>query len=81
MEIYADILKASLDGARKSHIVYKANLNFKIVKKYLDGLRVNGLITSPDDDNQVFKTTEKGIKFLEHFKGLRNFVNLSTIPL
>ena len=34
-EISADILKVALRGAKKSHIVYQANLNFSIVKGYL----------------------------------------------
>ncbi|MCK5626233.1 hypothetical protein KAI11_05190, partial [Candidatus Bathyarchaeota archaeon] len=34
LEISADILKVALHGAKKSHIVYRANLNFEVVKKY-----------------------------------------------
>ena len=32
LDICADILKVSKAGAKKTHIVYRANLNFKIVK-------------------------------------------------
>jgi predicted transcriptional regulator len=32
IEISADILKVALHGAKKSHIVYRANLNFEVVK-------------------------------------------------
>ena len=42
IEILADILRVAESGARKSHIVYKANLNFKIVEGYLNILRNSG---------------------------------------
>ncbi|MHA2313774.1 MAG: winged helix-turn-helix domain-containing protein [Candidatus Hermodarchaeia archaeon] len=38
IEISADILKVALHGAKKSHIVYRANLNFEVVKRYLQRL-------------------------------------------
>jgi predicted transcriptional regulator len=34
LEICADILRVARRGAKKTQIVYEANLNFKIVKKY-----------------------------------------------
>ena len=78
IEIYAAILKAARNGARKSHIVYKANLNFKIVKSYLDHLRQSGLISGPDNQNRVFRTTNKGIEYLDYFEGFSNYMNLET---
>jgi len=74
MEIYADILKVATGGARKSHIVYKANLNFKIVKKYLSNLRESGLITDPENESKLYRTTEKGLKYLDHFEGLKDYM-------
>ncbi|NQT09462.1 transcriptional regulator, partial [Candidatus Bathyarchaeota archaeon] len=35
LDICADILRVSRGGAKKTHLVYKANLNFNIVKKYI----------------------------------------------
>ena len=68
LDIYADILRAARNGAKKTHIVYKANLNFNIVKKYLKRLIDNGLLQ--DSDGGYYITTWKGIHFLEQYKEL-----------
>ncbi len=41
LDICADILTAARAGAKKTHIVYGANLNFKLVRKYLRRLIEN----------------------------------------
>lgn len=74
VEIYANILEVARDGAKKSHIVYKANLNFKIVKKYLGTLNRASLITVPEERGKLFWTTEKGFKYLDHYKGLKEYM-------
>ena len=48
LDICADILRVAKKGAKKTQIVYKANLNFKIVKKYLKRLLENGLLDSSE---------------------------------
>lgn len=72
-EISADILRLAMDGAKKSHIVYQANLNFKIVEKYLSYLRKSSLISGPYE-NKIFKTTDKGLKYLDHFEDLQKYM-------
>lgn len=74
IEILADILKVAKTGAKKSHIVYKANLNFEIVKNYLDRLEKSGLITGPDGREKIFSTTEKGIKYLDHYESFKDYM-------
>lgn len=74
MEISADILHVTLKGALKSHIVYKANLNFQLGKKYLDQLRSYGLIRGPSDRDKAFHTTERGLEFIKYFEGLKEFL-------
>jgi len=67
LDICADILKVSRGGAKKTHLVYKANLNFKIVKRYLDHLVDNELLES---DEGTFYLTEKGSRFIEKYDSL-----------
>lgn len=45
-DVEADIIRVALarGGALKTQIVYGANLNFRIVKGYLDGLIGRGLL-------------------------------------
>ena len=67
LDIYADILKVARDGAKKTQIVYKANLNFKIIKEYLSILMLKGLVDNSDQD---FITTKQGTIFLENYQKL-----------
>jgi predicted transcriptional regulator len=65
LDICADILSVARAGAKKTHIVYKANLNFNIVKKYLRRLKESGFIES---ENGSFFVTEEGIRFLQQYR-------------
>jgi len=61
-EIIMDILKICMGGARKTEIVYRGNLNFKMLKKYLAELQKCGFIEERDG---LFYTTDNGRLFLE----------------
>jgi predicted transcriptional regulator len=74
VEIANAILHVSLNGAKKSHIIYKANLNFKLGKKYLTRLITAGLIDEPNNGSRVFTTTEKGVEYLKYVDGLKQFL-------
>jgi len=71
LEIIAEILKVARRGARKTRIVYGANLNFKMLGDYLRRLERAGLITISKDDRGIIKTTRKGYEFLRRFYGLK----------
>jgi predicted transcriptional regulator len=75
-DISVQILKIALKGARKSHIVYRANLNFEIVKKYLNKLNTSGLITHPSTTNHLFQTTLKGAEYIHQYDNLNSFINV-----
>jgi predicted transcriptional regulator len=68
LDIFADILKAARRGARKTRIVYQANLNFKIVENYLRNLILMGYL-EPGGEG-VYVTTSKGIEFLQRYEEL-----------
>ena len=69
LDICADILVAARSGAKKTHIVYRANLNFKLVRKYLRRLIENGLLR-PSPEKNVYTTTDEGMDFLEQYRKL-----------
>ncbi|MDH5201044.1 MAG: winged helix-turn-helix domain-containing protein [Candidatus Bathyarchaeota archaeon] len=77
LDICADILRVAKKGAKKTQIVYKANLNFKIVKKYLKRLLENGLLDS-SERGKLFHTTDKGANFLEQYSELVGPINSMT---
>ena len=69
LDICADILVVAKRGAKKTHIVYRANLNFNLVTKYLKRLIEKGLLR-PSSENNVYTTTDEGIDFLEKYRKL-----------
>jgi predicted transcriptional regulator len=67
LDICADILRVSRGGAKKTHLVYKANLNFNIVKKYISGLTESGLL---EKNGERFYVTEEGRLFIDRYDKL-----------
>nr|WP_280921232.1 winged helix-turn-helix domain-containing protein [Methanolobus bombayensis] len=57
MDITIAILKIAMDGAKKTQIVYGANLNSTIANKYLSTLEEKQLI---EQKGNLFVTTDKG---------------------
>jgi len=67
LDICADILRVSRGGAKKTHLVYKANLNFNIVKRYINGLTKSGLL---EKSGERFYVTEEGKLFIDRYDKL-----------
>ena len=63
-DIVGLILEAANGGATKTKIMYKAFLSFSQLREYLGVLQKNGLIEY-EDGMRAYRTTEKGIQFLE----------------
>ena len=63
-EIIADILKAAENGAKKTRIMYVANLSHGLLEKYLMKTINVGFIRFNNDGYEV---TEKGRLFLERY--------------
>jgi len=70
VEIFADILTAAVDGARGTHIMYKANINFAQRKRYLTEALNAGLIGVKVRSPLVYLTTEKGHEWLKNYRKL-----------
>jgi predicted transcriptional regulator len=71
MDIIADILSVAREEAKKTQIVYTANLNFKRVDAYLHYLVGKRLI---ENTGEVYKTTEKGKEFLHDYKKMKELL-------
>ncbi|MDG6243855.1 MAG: winged helix-turn-helix domain-containing protein [Methanolobus sp.] len=67
MDITLSILKIAMDGAKKTQIVYGANLNSTIANKYLTRLEEKQLI---EQKGNIFRTTDKGREYREMASGL-----------
>lgn len=68
LEIIADILSVTQKRAKKTEIVYKANINFTRVEKYLPYLMELGLIKQIDGEYLI---TEKGREFLRDYENVK----------
>lgn len=66
IEIMRDILEACLRGANKTKIVYRSNLNFSRLEKYLELLLNLGFISVVDEPerNVAYRTTDAGLNFI-----------------
>jgi predicted transcriptional regulator len=64
-EILSEILEICKKGASKTQIVYRVNLNFKMVNLYLDILIKKDLIRSCQDNGKLYKTTPEGANLLD----------------
>jgi predicted transcriptional regulator len=67
-EIIAKVLDICTDGAIKTEIVYRANLNFRTVNTYIDLLNKKGLIEVSLGPSTIYETTPKGIDLMESIK-------------
>ena len=67
-EIMVDILSVSRHGALKTQIVYRANLNYNRVDRYLKFLERNGLLVPLDTG---YTTTKKGEEFLHEYSNMK----------
>jgi predicted transcriptional regulator len=79
IDIMAKILHAANEksGAGRSKIMYRAFLGYAQLKKYLPALTERGLL-SYDKDTQTFKTTQKGLRFLDTYNQIYDAIK--TIP-
>ena len=69
LDIYADILKVANQGAKKTQIVYKANLNFNILKTHMNALMQRGFI---EQNARHYFTTEKGKDFVDSYQTVKS---------
>jgi predicted transcriptional regulator len=65
IDIANAILKVTMSGAKKTHIIQEVNLNFIIAQEYLKMLENKELVKF---ENGLFFTTDKGKVFLNMAK-------------
>ena len=76
-DIIATILETAAGGeVPKSKIYYKSFLTYQRLRGYMTLLIDGGLIEYLDyKDKRVYKTTEKGILFLQAYNGMRELID------
>ena len=71
-DIIVDILESSQRDVRKSRIAGLANLNYKYVMMYVDGLVNQGLLDEAGEGSYVI--TGKGKRFISEYGKIMNVV-------
>lgn len=66
LEIIADILSVVKGGAKKTRIMYQANLSYRLLTVYLKFVREAGLVFTQSRGEYVL--SQKGHEFLESYK-------------
>ncbi len=66
LDIIYDILVSATGGVKKTHIMSHANLSSEQMNYYFNTLLSHSLLDAEkdSDNNLVYKTTHKGVKFL-----------------
>jgi predicted transcriptional regulator len=81
IDIMGEILDAANErsGAGRTKIMYKAFLSHAQMKEYLPTLTERGLLRC-DVDTQTFKTTQKGIRFLNTYNRIYDAIKKPPSP-
>ncbi len=76
IEIASDVLEAANGGASKIEIMYRALLSYMQMKEYVNFLSEKSLLAYDYQQGEVqtFKTTEKGLRFLEIYDRLDEMI-------
>lgn len=70
-EITGAILNITKDGAKRTQILYSANLSYLVLHKYLQRLLRLGFVTH-NRSSGVFSLTERGLMFLDYFDDMKS---------
>jgi predicted transcriptional regulator len=76
LEMHVDILKvlAHRGPLKLTHVMYKANVNCKVLKEYLDFLTKQGLVEEKiiRRERIVYAITQRGVTVLKRFRELKD---------
>ena len=67
LDIIADILQVVSGNARKTQIMYQANLSYKVLQKYLAEI-VEASLINFEDKRRCYILTVKGREFLDAYQ-------------
>jgi predicted transcriptional regulator len=67
IEIIADILHVVSRDAKKTQIMYQANLSYRLLAKYLTEVR-KAYLVSFEKKRRCYVLTSKGTEFLERYR-------------
>jgi predicted transcriptional regulator len=73
--IIADMLEVADGGAGKTQIMYRANLSFRQLEKYLRlMLEIDLLDETSNNGRKIYGATHKGITFLQRYYAIKELL-------
>ncbi|HEX2306541.1 MAG TPA: winged helix-turn-helix domain-containing protein [Nitrososphaeraceae archaeon] len=82
IQIMADIVDLCKTGIRKTHIMYKGNLSYEQINRYLYELLEKELIIQNLDDGVLtYRATEKGRSFLQYYNLMLSILDENVIGM
>jgi predicted transcriptional regulator len=75
-DIIAMILRAAINGATKTRIMYGAYLSYAQVKEYLSFLIEKNLIMY-EEGTGLYKLTENGMRLLRTYEGISDMISVN----
>jgi predicted transcriptional regulator len=76
MEIVASLLEASMKGATKTRMMYRAYVSYGQLKEYVEFLQRKELLNF-DQQTQMYNLTAKGLHYLNVYSEIRDLFDLN----
>ena len=76
IDVVAQMLVVCKNGARKTEMMYKANLSHEMLKRYTALLIKNGLVSNSTPDG-IYRTTIRGSAVVGHYEELVELLKMS----
>ena len=71
VKVVAEILRVAAKGSKEGEIMNRCKLDSMTVENYLSALAELSLLTVDDSNEMYYRTTEKGLEFLNTYHRLR----------
>ncbi len=69
LDVIFEILSLAQNGVKRTRLVYQTNINFSMLRRYLNVLFRMGLI---EDKGRMLVTTPRGVRFVEEYDEFRS---------
>lgn len=76
LDIIACMLRISRRGATRTQLMYRANLSFKLLERYLNTLiALNMVEINGENRGKSYHINQRGRQFLEYYHGLKKLMS------
>jgi predicted transcriptional regulator len=79
VQILMEVLALSLNGVRVTRLMYRANLSYSTLRRYLRAMSAEGLICKASDSEgcSVYRATQEGRALLNYLRKVKDYLTLN----